>query len=242
MNMATPFLSIIIPAHNEAERLPQALQAIQTYLAGKSFTAEVIVVENASTDQTAEVVKTWQSKMPYLRLISRAEPGKGGAVKEGMLAANGAYRFMADADLSMPISELDKFIPPQLDLPVAIASREAPGARRFEEPEYRHLIGRAFNLLVKMMVLPKIEDSQCGFKCFSAQAAEHIFPLQTLDGWSFDVEVLAIARELGYAITEVPVDWYYQKGSRINVLKDSWRMFRDLWHIRGNRKKGLYRA
>ena len=240
--MGTPFLSIIIPAHNEAERLPQTLASVQAYLKSKPFEAELIVVENASTDQTAQIVRDWQRRMRNLHLISLKEPGKGHAVKVGMLSARGDYRFMADADLSMPIEELNKFLPPNLDMPVAIGSREAHGARRFDEPEYRHLIGRAFNLLVKMITLPKVEDSQCGFKCFSAEATERIFPLQTENGWSFDVEILVIARELGYDITEVPIDWHYQKGSRINVLKDSWRMFRDLWHIRHNRKKGLYRA
>jgi len=238
--MDTPFLSIIIPAHNEAARLPQTLSSVQSYLDNKNFDAEVIVVENASTDDTTQIVRDWQDKMPNLRLISLQEAGKGGAVKQGMLEARGAYRFMADADLSMPITELDKFLSPAVDYRVAIASREAKGAKRVDEPEYRHLIGRAFNLLVKLIVLPGIEDSQCGFKCFSAEAAQHIFPLQTMSGWSFDVEVLAIARELGYAITEVPVLWYYQEGSRINVFKDSWRMFRDLWRIRRNRKQGMY--
>lgn len=240
--MATPFLSIIIPAHNEAARLPQALAAVQNYLADKEFDAEVIVVENASTDQTAQIARDWQDKMPNLRLISREQAGKGGAVKQGMLEARGTCRFMADADLSMPISELDKFLSLEEKHPVAIASREAKGAKRVDEPEYRHLIGRVFNLLVKLIVLPGVEDSQCGFKCFSAEATQRIFPLQTMSGWSFDVEVLAIARELGYTITEVPVTWYYQKGSRINVLKDSWRMFRDLWRIRRKREQGKYRA
>jgi dolichyl-phosphate beta-glucosyltransferase len=240
--MTTPFLSIIIPAHNEAERLPQTLSSVQSYLAEKDFDAEVIVVENASTDDTTQIVRDWQEKMPNLRLISRQEPGKGGAVKQGMLEARGTYRFMADADLSMPITELDKFLAPDIDYHVAIASREAKGAKRVDEPEYRHLIGRAFNLLVKLIVLPGIEDSQCGFKCFSAEAAQRIFPQQTMSGWSFDVEVLAVARELGYTITEVPVLWYYQEGSRINVFKDSWRMFHDLWRIRHNRKQGMYRG
>ena len=240
--MATPFLSIIIPAHNEAVRLPQTLASVRNYLASKDFNAEVIVVENASTDETAQIVRDWQAKMPNLRLISREQAGKGGAIKQGMLEARGAYRFMADADLSMPISELDKFISLGDRHHVAIASREAKGAKRIGEPEYRHLIGRAFNLLVKLIVLPKVEDSQCGFKWFSAEAAQRIFPLQTMTGWSFDVEVLAIARELGYTITEVPILWYYQEGSRINVFKDSWRMFRDLWHIRRKRKQGMYRG
>ncbi len=240
--MGTPYLSIIIPAHNESKRLGQTLMLVQEYLKNKDFESELIIVENASSDQTAQIVRDWQARMPNLHLISLKEPGKGGAVKVGMLSARGQFRFMADADLSMPIEELDKFLPPKQDAEVAIGSREAPGARRFDEPEYRHLIGRVFNLLVKLIALPKVEDSQCGFKGFSAEAADRIFPLQQQTGWSFDVEVLVIARELGYAISEVPIDWYYQKGSRMNVLKASWRMFRDLWRIRRNRKQGLYRA
>lgn len=143
----------------------------------------------------------------------------------------------------MPVEQISRFLPPVLPLPqVAIGSREQPGSARIGEPTYRHLIGRVFNFLVRLLVLPGLQDTQCGFKCFSAEAAEQIFPKQTLEGWSFDVEVLTIARELGFEVVEVPITWTFQPGSRMSILKDSWRMFKDLLLIRSNKRKGFYRG
>lgn len=241
--MSEPQLSIIIPAHNEAARLPKTLQEVHTYVTGLPFTAEVLVVENASSDDTASVVRHFMAEMPELRLLTLQEAGKGNAVQKGMLAARGAWRFMADADLSMPIEEVSRFLPPELNgADLAIGSREAKGSRRIDEPAFRHFVGRVFNLLVRMLVLPGIQDSQCGFKCFSAAAAELIFPLQTEKGWSFDVELLAIARENGLKIKEVPIDWVYFGGSRMNVFKEAFRMAADLLRIRRKRASGAYRA
>ena len=241
--MSTPFLSIIIPAHNEAERLPSSLEAVKRFISSLPFETEVIVVENNSSDATAEIVREWMKTMPQLRLISLAQPGKGNAIRSGMLAAQGDYRFMADADFSMPVEEIRKFLSGGKPLaPVAIASREAPGSKRIGEPFYRHLIGRVYNFLVRMLVLPGLQDTQCGFKCFSAEAAQAIFPLQRLEGWSFDVEVLTIARQLGFEITEVPITWHYQPGSRMHLLGDSLQMAKDLFTIRQYKKKGLYNA
>ena len=150
---------------------------------------------------------------------------------------------MADADFSMPVEEIRKFLPNGLPLaPVGIASREAPGSKRIGEPFYRHFIGRVYNLLVRLLVLPGLQDTQCGFKCFSAEAAKAIFPLQRLEGWSFDVEVLTIARQLGFEITEIPITWHYQPGSRMRLLRDSLQMAKDLLTIRQNKKKGCYDA
>jgi glycosyltransferase involved in cell wall biosynthesis len=236
-----PFLSIVIPAHNESIRLPHSLEIIQAFVNMQPYQSEVIVVENGSSDNTAEIVTRLLPDWPRLRLIKLSGIGKGLAVKAGMLAATGYYRFMMDADLSMSVDEINKFLPPRLDVPVAIASREAPGAQRIDEPPMRHLIGRMFNTLVRTIVLPGLQDSQCGFKCFSAEAAERVFPLQTLTGWSFDVEVLAIARDHGLDLREVPIRWTYEPGSRVNVIKDSFRMARELLIIRSNVKHGLYR-
>ncbi len=241
--MSTPFFSLIIPAHNEADRLPASLEAVKRYISSLPFESEVIVVENNSSDATAEIAREWMKTMPQLRLISLAQPGKGNAIRTGMLAAQGTYRFMADADFSMPVEEIGKFLPNGSPLaPVAIASREAEGSKRIGEPFYRHLIGRAYNFLVRLLVLPGLQDTQCGFKCFSAEAAQAIFPLQRLEGWSFDVEILTIARQLGFGITEVPITWHYQPGSRMRLLRDSLQMAEDLLTIRRNKKKGLYDA
>lgn len=238
-----PFLSIVIPAHNEEQRLPPSLRKIYNFLETQPYAAEVVVVENGSQDRTVEVIRSFMQQMPYLRLIQESGRGKGLAVRRGMLEARGEYRFICDADLSMPIEQITRFIPPQLAHPdVAIASREIPGAKRYNEPVYRHLIGRVFNTIVRWMALPGLQDTQCGFKCFQAQAAEQVFKRQTMLGWSFDVEILFIARKLGYQILEVPIDWYYEPGSRVHLVQDSLRMFLDLLTIHNNARKGLYDA
>ncbi len=241
--MSTPYLSLILPAHNEAERLPKSLKQVQEYLSIQPYDYEVLVIENASSDETGRIAEEFQQDFPQLKLIRLEQGGKGNAIRAGMLAAKGEYRFMADVDFSMPVNEIGKFLPPRLEKPqVAIASREQQGAQRIGEPFYRHLIGRVFNALVQTLVLPGLQDTQCGFKCFSAAAAEEIFPNQTLEGWSFDVEVLTIARQLGYEVLEVPVTWTFQPGSRMSIFKDSWKMFKDLLLIRSNKRKGAYRG
>jgi dolichyl-phosphate beta-glucosyltransferase len=225
--MSNPFLSIIIPAHNEERRLPQTLEQVVHFAASQSYETEVLVVENASRDRTLEVG-------------NEDLPGKGRAVQKGMLTAKGTYRFFADADFSMPAAEIARFVPPAVDVPVAIASREAPGAVRYDEPFYRHITGRVFNTLIRLLVLPALNDTQCGFKMFRADVANDLFNRQTLMGWSFDVELLYIASRRGYPILEIPIPWYFNPESKVNVLRDSWRMFIDLLTIRRNGRKRLY--
>jgi dolichyl-phosphate beta-glucosyltransferase len=141
----------------------------------------------------------------------------------------------------MPIEEVSKFLPPNLaGYDVAIASREVQGAARYDEPWYRHLMGRVFNLLVRLLTVPGIQDTQCGFKCFRRQVALDLFASQTIDGWAFDVELLHIARRRGYKIVEVPVNWYYGTNSRVSPLRDSWNMLREVIRIRRNSRAGLY--
>ncbi|MBG0788479.1 MAG: glycosyltransferase family 2 protein [Anaerolineaceae bacterium] len=234
---------MIIPAHNEAKRLPPSLKEIHTFLSQQGFTFEVLVVENGSTDDTLAVAESFIDKMPYLRVIHEEQRGKGLAVRRGMLEATGEYRFFCDADLSMPIEQVLRFIPPELaDVEVAIGSREVAGARRIDEPEYRHLIGRVFNTIVRWMVLPGLQDTQCGFKCFRGDIADKVFALQTLTGMSFDAEVLFVARKMGYRIQEVPIDWTFDADSRVRLVQDSMRMAFDLLDIRLNAAKGIYDA
>lgn len=240
--MKPPFLSIIIPARNEEVRLPRSLERIFTFLQKQEYTAEVLVVENASTDRTLKTAQEFALAFPGLRVLHEDLPGKGRAVRRGVLEAGGEYRFIADADLSMPVEQINRFLPPECSSDIAIASREAPGAVRYGEPYYRHLTGRFFNLFIRSLVLPGLQDTQCGFKCFHAPAAEVLFRLQTLTGWSFDVELLAIARRRGCSITEIGIPWYYDEGSKVNVLRHSWRMFLDLLTIRRNLRQGMYDA
>lgn len=239
--LSKPFLSIIIPAHNEVERLPPSLEKIHAFLSAQDYEAEVLVVENGSSDDTLEVARRYMKQMPYLRVLHLEARGKGLAARHGMMAADGEYRFLCDTDLSMPIEQINRFIPPQLtSVDVAIASREAAGAKRYGEPVYRHLIGRIFNALVRLMVLPGVQDTQCGFKCFREEVAKAVFPLQTLNSMSFDTEVLFIAHKLGYQVREVPIDWHFNPGSRVRLIQDSMRMGLDLMKIRRNAAQGRY--
>lgn len=239
--MTVPFLSIVIPAHNEEHRLPPSLQKIELFLKTQPYKAEVLVIENGSRDRTMEVAQGFTRQMPSLRVIREEQRGKGLAVRRGMLEARGEYRFICDADLSMPIEQVNRFLPPLIQQPdVVIGSREIAGAVRYAEPAYRHLIGRGFNTIVRLMALPGLQDTQCGFKCFCARAAEEVFTRQSLTGMSFDVEVLFIARRLGYKIQEVPIDWYFDPDSRVRLVKDSLSMFFDLLTIRRNAIQGRY--
>jgi dolichyl-phosphate beta-glucosyltransferase len=241
MTIDQPLLSIIIPAYNEEERLPQSLEQIAAFAAGQSYPLEVLVVNDGSQDNTASVVRDFRRKYPFLSLVDKEHRGKGHTVKVGMAAARGQYLFACDSDLSMPIEEVSKFLPPALDnYDVAIASREVPGARRYGEPGYRHVMGRVFNLIVRLLTVPGIQDTQCGFKCFRHEVARTIFPYQTIDGWSFDVEILFIARKYGYKIVEVPINWYYRERSQVHPIRDTVGMFREVLRIRRNDWQGLY--
>ncbi len=236
-----PLLSIVIPAHNEENRLPSTLDAIDAFIKRQSYTVEVLVVENGSHDRTLEYCREYAAGVNWLRVFHEDQRGKGLAVKRGMLEAHGEYRFICDADLSMPIEEVNRFLPPQLNhFDVAIGSREGAGAQRFNEPVYRHLIGRIFNTMVRLITLPGLQDTQCGFKCFRAEVAEEVFKLQTMGGMSFDVEVLYIARRLGYKIEEVGIPWYFNAESRVRLIDDSLRMASDLMQIRRNGRASLY--
>ena len=238
--MTIPLLSIIIPAYNEESRLPNTLEQVFAFLEGEDYPAEVIVVENGSSDQTLSLAQELTKKYPDLRVLHNEKAGKGLAVRTGIFAATGEYRIFCDADFSMPVEEIRRFIPPNLDKDIVIASREVEGAVRYDEPNFRHFTGRIFNLLIRLLALPKLHDTQCGFKGFRAEVAEDIFQYQHIEGWAFDVEILFIARMRGYEIVELPIPWYYNDESKINVFRDSFRMFLDLIKIRQNARKGLY--
>ena len=211
------------------------------FLQGQSYAYEVLVVENGSSDRTYEIALELSRQYKDLRVLKEEQPGKGKAVCLGMLEAKGEYRFMCDADLSMPIEELEKFIPSGSDqIDIAIASREAPGAVRYDEPEYRHLGGRLINFAIRSLILPGFHDTQCGFKCFRAEVAEDIFPHQTISGWSFDIEILFIARKRKYRVSEIPIHWYFDPETKLRAIKDAILMLRDIFLIHWNNLRGLY--
>lgn len=239
--MPAPFLSLIIPAYNEQERLPKTLEQALSYLNNQSYEAEILVVENGSQDNTYEIARAFANDDSRVQVIRDVRRGKGLAVKLGMLSARGEYRFMCDADLSMPIEEISHFLPPQSgNIDLAIGSREAPGSVRYNEPLYRHWGGRIVNAMIRLLILPGLHDTQCGFKCFRADIAEDLFYYQTLTGWSFDVEILYLARLRGYQIHEIPILWYFDPETKLKAFKDSIKMYRDIRQIRKNQRCGIY--
>lgn len=234
-------VSIVVPAYNEAARIGSTLATLCEHMQQRPWDWEIRVVDDGSTDRTASIAESFSAEEP--RLIVQREPhrGKGGAVKAGLTAARGWYRFMCDADLSMPVTELKNFLPPLVDdYDVAIGTREGAAARRVGEPPSRHLVGRMFNLAVQRLVLPGIEDSQCGFKMFTASAVRTILPHATVDGWAFDVEMLAIARAQRLRIVEVPIEWHYRSESRLSVGRDGLRMLREILAIKSRVRGGAY--
>lgn len=236
-----PALSVIIPAYNEQARLPYTLAEVQAFVCREDLDCEVIAVDNGSTDATSVVIQQAMSRFAALRLIRTDRRGKGLAVRTGMLAARGAVALFADADLSWSVEELVRF--PALvsdETPVVVGSREGFGARRVGEPVYRHVMGRVFNGVVQTLAVPGIDDSQCGFKAFQTAAARQIFGRQTIDGFGFDVEVLYLARRLGYGIRVVPLGWEHKQNSRVEPLRDTLRMLSDVLRVRLNAWRRRY--
>lgn len=240
--MTEPLLTVVIPAYNEESRLPATLARISDVFETRGEPYDVLVVVNGSTDRTAEVVKAAAERDANIRLVVTPLRGKGRAVKIGISEARGDRIVFADADLSTPIEEVIA-LAEQLDErnQVVIASREGTGARRVGEPYVRHLMGRVFNLLVQALAVHGIQDTQCGFKAFTRQCAQDVFSRQRIVGFGFDVEVLFLARKLGYGIKEVPVTWEYAASSRVDPVKDTIRMFRDVLAVRWNDLRGRYR-
>lgn len=233
-----PFLSVVIPAYNEEERLPPTLARIGEYLAEQSYESEIVVVDNASSDRTSEV-----ARQGGVTVLVESRRGKGAAVRTGMLAARGEYILFSDADLSTPIEEVEKLLEAlRAGHDVAIASRglrESNLVKR--QPWYRELVGRAGNLLVRMVVVHGIADTQCGFKLFPREIARRVFPAQRLTGAAFDVELLFIVQHAGWKIAEVPVTWIDSPDTRFSRVRDSLDALKDLVRIRINWLLGRYR-
>ncbi len=242
--MARPLLSIIIPAHNEAERIPLTLVDIDKRLSERDYSYEIVVVENGSRDNTAEVVRRMQSSVKNLKLIQSPEASKGSAVRLGMLQAKGEYRLFMDADNATTIDHFDRMLPYFKEgYGVVIASRShKESVLDPPEPLFRELAGKGLNLVVQLLLLPGMWDTQCGFKAFTAEAAERIFNLSRVHGWGFDVEILALAKRLGYRIKEIPVHWVDVAGSKVkfsagpkflmDVAKVRWWLWTNVYRLK----------
>jgi dolichyl-phosphate beta-glucosyltransferase len=241
--MTEPFLSIVIPAYNEEARLAPTLQKIYEYLRARPYLYELIVVSDGSRDETARVAWGWQPEDCPLTVIDRKENrGKGYTVREGVEKSRGEFVLFSDADLSTPIEELEKLLDfSRQGGDVVIASRNLPDSRILVyQPWHRKIMGKAFSLLVRWLAVPGVSDSQCGFKLFSRKAVESIFPLCRVDGFSFDVEILFLARRLGLKVKEVAVRWVDSPRSTVSPVRDPGRMFLEILKIRWNAWKGRY--
>ncbi len=228
-------LSIVIPAYNEERRLPDAIRKVSSFLDRWDHMAEVLLVENGSRDRTGEIADAASLADRRFRALHVALPGKGRAVRAGMLDSRGRVVVFCDADFSMPVEELSRLFAAVEDgADIAIGSREVPGARRIGEPWMRHFMGRVFNMLVRLLAVPGLADTQCGFKAFRRQAAQDLFRRQVIDGWAFDVEVLFLAARRGYRVREVPITWRYDPSSRVSPLRDTIAMLRELMVVRWN--------
>lgn len=235
-------LSVVIPAFNEQARLPRTLAAIEVFLAGEQRSAEVIVVNDGSTDGTAAAARAFPSSFPLRVLDNPGNRGKGFSVRQGVLASRGACILFTDADLSAPIAEVAKLHAALLaGADIAIGSRAHPALIEHHQSRLREGAGRLFNRLVVISLGLPFHDTQCGFKLFRREAAASIFPLQRIEGWGFDPELLFLARQQGWRVAEVPVRWSHTEGAKIRLLRDSLRMFADLARIRWNATRGLYR-
>lgn len=238
--------SFVIPAFNEEARLGGTLDAIAAHLRGGFLealgSAEVVVVDDGSTDDTAALVAARVAAFPVeLRLLREPHRGKGGAVRAGMLAAAGDLRFLCDADGAMPCAEIDRFVEVAVSgSAVVIGSREGHGARRVDEPLYRHMLGRAFNGWVRCWAVRGITDTQCGYKLFTADAAQAIFSRLTILGFGFDVEALHIARRHGLAVTELPIEWHHRPTSKVRPVRDAFAMGWQVLRVRWNAMRGRY--
>ncbi|MCA9876572.1 MAG: glycosyltransferase family 2 protein [Thermomicrobiales bacterium] len=247
-----PSLSLVVPAYNEAERIEATIVAASAWLCRQPYRTELIVVDDGSSDDTAALAEAALAGCPAGYLVRVPHGGKAAAVRAGMLSSTMEQIAFSDADLATPLDFLnDLRVAVASGADVAIGSREGEGADRVGEPRYRHLMGRVFNSLVRVLLLPGIHDTQCGFKLFGAPVARDILRRSRLYAGeprgvagprvtAFDVELLVIARARGYRIAAVPVVWTYGEGSKVRPAHDTWHNLRDVLHVWINAKRGRY--
>ncbi len=243
--MKKPFLSVIIPAYNEAKRLPLTLIDIDRWIEKQDFSVEVIVVNDGSKDNTPEIVKKFEQIFPYLKLIDNYKnQGKGAVVRQGMILSQGDWRLFMDADNSTTISHFEKMLPYiRKGYNVIIGSRDSKDVKgacqAIPQPLWKRFLGNIGNILIQIMAVPGIWDTQCGFKCFSERAAREIFSRTKINGWAFDIEVLSLAKKLGYKIAIIPVYWKNDPHSHVK-LKSYFKVLLGLIRTRINLWKNVY--
>lgn len=237
-------LSIVIPCYNEAARIGRTLEAVNAFLRTQSQPAELVIVDDGSGDDTPQLVSRFaaQAQCPVRLLAQSVNRGKGHAVRTGVLAAQGEFILVTDADLPTPIEQVALLLGPlqQEKADAAIGSRNLPGSQ-VERPFVRTLLSRGFNLCVRLAGIRGLRDTQCPFKLFPRRVARAVFPWQRLEGWGFDVEIIRICQLRGFRVVEVPVSWVYATGSKLKLARDAWRMLRELMRVRLNEWRGLYR-
>lgn len=246
-----PHLSVIIPAYNEEPNFKKGLiNEVPKYLDKQKYTSEILIIDDGSDDNTAKLAKGFAKNNNNVLVINNPHQGKAETVKTGVREANGEIILFTDFDQATPLSEVEKLLQffPQYD--IVIGSRQLPGAKREKEPFYRHLMGLGFNILVQMIAVRGIWDTQAGFKCFKTEVAKELFENLKVYGkgkkvkgalvTAFDVELLFIAKKHGFKIKEVPIIWHHVSTSRVSPIKDSLRMLRDVIKIRLNDIKGVY--
>ncbi len=242
--MPAPDISVVIPAYNETKRLPGTLCAAEDYFDARNVSREILVVDDGSQDDTVRMTLNLKDDIKGLKILRNdRNRGKGFSVRHGMLEASGRWILMMDADQSSPMGELEKLLPSVRDgkSDIAIGSRALKESQiMVHQPLYREPLGFLYNDLIQLLVLRGIKDTQCGFKLFRREVARDVFSRQRLSGFAFDVEVLFIARKLGYQIAEIPIRWRNDPNTKINILRHGSNMIADLLRIRWNDWKGLY--
>ncbi len=246
----TPSVTLVIPVYNEAHRLAASIRALREFLAPCRFSYEVILVIERSTDGTLEQARALTAGQEAFRVIGNEDQrGKGHAVRTGMMAARADIAFFMDADLSTPLAEIDRFLAhfsahPELD--ILIGNRQHAGSAIVKRQSWlRQKMGQTFNVILRTTARIRVKDTQCGFKAFRRVAREAIFARQKIEGFAFDVELLILAERLGHPIADLPVEWHNAEGSKVHMIRDSWRMLRDAIRIRSIveqtlREKGLH--
>ena len=243
MSCENPYLSLVIPAYDEEKRIGRTIERFLEFFAVKSFSAEILVVDDGSSDRTVEVVKSFSTGKIPLEVISyEKNRGKGYAIKTGMLAARGEYALFADADMSTPIEMFDRFEPYMKEgMDVIIGTRKTAGAYvGRHQPFYRENMGKVFTWLSNRLLGLDTSDFTCGFKCFHQRTIEPVFGSQQISGWGYDTEIIFIARHKGFRIQEVPVSWFNDEATRVKLWKNVFTCLLELSQIHNNNRKGLY--